>query len=127
MAAKRVYVVDDNPDIVTSVRLVFKSRAPDIEVVGFTSGKDVLAAIRQDKPDLILLDLMMPVMSGWDVTAAMRADQKLKGIPIIYVTAKTDEMTKEAGKFIGSDYITKPYDNDDLVKRVKEALAKAKG
>ncbi|MFH0862570.1 MAG: response regulator [Candidatus Altiarchaeota archaeon] len=120
----KVMVVDDNEDIVASVKSAFKKREPKLEVIGLTSGKKALEAMLESPPDIVLLDVMMPEMDGWTVASKMKEDPVMKGIPIVYLTAKTDDLSQKMGAIGSEDYITKPYDNDDLVNRVKDVIQK---
>ena len=88
-------------------------------------GKEGLEVIRREMPDLILLDLMMPEVDGWEVFRQMRADEKLKDIPVIVVTAKAQSIDKVLGLHIAKvdDYVTKPFGPQELVKSVNKVLA----
>jgi DNA-binding response OmpR family regulator len=118
----RVMIMDDNPDVVETVKAIFRQREPDIEVIGATSGQEALSIMHESPPDLVLIDIMMPEVDGWDVMVEMQKDPKLKNVPIIYLTAKTDDTSKMMGEMTSEDYITKPFDNEDLVRRVKKVL-----
>jgi DNA-binding response OmpR family regulator len=84
--------------------------------------------IRQEMPDLVLLDLMMPDMDGWEVYQQMKADEKTKGIPVIVVTAKAQSIDKVLGLHIAKvdDYIAKPFSPQDLMNSVEKVLSKNK-
>jgi len=119
-----ILVVDDNPDIVEAVKEIFEAKSPKTKVLSALSGEEAMKLISKRRPDLVLLDIMMPKMSGWDVAASMKENDKLRNIPIIYLTAKTDKLSMDMGQLSSEDYIVKPFDSDDLVKRVGEVLAK---
>ena len=120
----KILVVDDNPDIIESVKALFADKESGISVVGADSGKEALKILCKEPFHLVLLDIMMPQMIGWDVAAKMKEDPKLKDIPIIYLTAKSDDLSRQMGDLSGEDYIQKPFVGVDLVKRVKDVLIK---
>ncbi len=124
MAGKKVImVVDDNPDLIYSVREGLKAVAKDYDTNGVESGKKCLEALKKQKPDIILLDIMMPGMDGWDVCAKIKANKQTEDIPIIFLTAKTDPISKSMGRLASKDYIEKPFDARDLKKRIDNVLA----
>ena len=124
MAGKKVImVVDDNPDLIYSVKEGLKSVAKDYDIIGAESGKKCIDALKKQKPDIILLDIMMPGMDGWDVCAKIKANKQTEDIPIIFLTAKTDPISKSMGRLASKDYIEKPFDVRDLKKRIDAVLA----
>jgi DNA-binding response OmpR family regulator len=106
------------------IRLILGRRG--FEVKGATGGVEGLKMIREEKPDLILLDLMMPDMDGWEVYQQIKADEKTKGIPVIVVTAKAQSIDKVLGLHIAKvdDYIAKPFSPQDLLNSVEKVLQK---
>jgi DNA-binding response OmpR family regulator len=104
------------------MRLILGRRG--FEVKGATGGIEGLNMIRQEPPDLILLDLMMPDMDGWEVYQQIKADEKTKNIPVIVVTAKAQSIDKVLGLHIAKvdDYITKPFSPQDLMNSVDKVL-----
>jgi DNA-binding response OmpR family regulator len=89
------------------------------------NGEDALNQARKENPDLILLDLMLPKLDGYKVCRLLKFDERYKHIPILMLTAKTQEKDKLLGKETGADeYITKPFDIDELMKKVKTYLNK---
>jgi adenylate cyclase len=117
----RILVVDDTPANVHILQTRLAAHGYDI--VTATDGEEALAAVRETCPDLILLDVMMPKMDGFEVCRRLRADASLPFIPIIMVTAKTDPKDIVAGLEAGGDeYLTKPVDQAALVARVKSML-----
>jgi two-component system alkaline phosphatase synthesis response regulator PhoP len=122
MAKKKILIVDDEPDILKLASLRLKKLGYD--VIMAVNGKEALDIMRDEKPDLILLDLILPVMNGADVCKKTKNDEKLKHIPIILFTAQSDTMTAEKAKEFGAnDYITKPFDPEELRGKVEEILA----
>lgn len=124
--ANKIMVVDDEPDVVDLVKLVLESDGFD--VVMAYSGKEALDKIGQEMPDLVLLDIMMPQMDGWEVYSRIRANPKTKDIPVAMLTAKSQSIDKMIGLHVVKvdDYITKPFGRSELLERVKRIL-KEKG
>lgn len=119
---RTVVCIEDEPAMIDLVKLILKNRG--FEVQGALGGKDGLDLIRETKPDLVLLDLMMPDMNGWDVYQQMKADESMQDIPVIVVTAKAQNIDKVLGLHIAKvqDYITKPFSPADLLKSVRRVL-----
>jgi CheY-like chemotaxis protein len=108
---KTVLVVDDYHDIILSVKQVLEGSTQDVRVIGVDSGEKCLQFLRDDIiPDLILLDIMMPGMSGWDVAAQIKENEKWSKVPIVFLTAVGDEMSIGIGRLASVDYIVKPFD-----------------
>ncbi len=107
------------------IRLILGRRG--FEVKGATGGVEGLKMIHEDKPDLILLDLMMPDMDGWEVYQQIKADENTKNIPVIVVTAKAQSIDKVLGLHIAKvdDYIAKPFSPQDLLNSVERVLQKS--
>ena len=121
-----VLVVDDNPDLIYSVKEGMAAIKAGYDVIGAESGKECLEMLKQTTPDLILLDIMMPGMDGWDVCAKIKSNKNTEKIPIVFLTAKTDPFSERMGKLAAADYIEKPVDMKDLKKRIDIALKKKK-
>ena len=122
----RILIADDEPNIVLALELLMKREGHEIRTVG--DGEAAIAAAKAFRPDLILLDVMMPKMDGYEVCQRLRADPALKDIAIVMLTAKGREVEKEKGLALGADlYITKPFSTRDVVRRVKEVLAAKPG
>ncbi len=121
---KRVLIVDDDPDIIYSVKAGLEDIDPGIEVSGAGDGEECLELLKTERPDLILMDIMMPEIDGWDTTARIKENEELKGIPIIFLTAKTDSLSKGMGRLTSEDYIEKPFDTVDLKNRIDDVLSK---
>ena len=118
-------IVDDEPDLVYTIQQFFEFGGK-YEVIGANSGMECLEVLKNEKklPDLILLDIMMPEKSGWDVFAQLKEKTEWREIPIIFLTALTDEFSKGFGSISADDYIEKPYDLDELKKRIEKVLNK---
>lgn len=121
---KTIMFVEDEDDVRESVRQLLTKWGYKALVAD--SGYDCLKKLKTENLDLILLDIMMPGMDGWDTCAKIKADKKTENIPIIFLTAKTDPISTSMGRIASSDYITKPFDINDLKKRVESALNKSK-
>ena len=122
---KMIMIIDDEKDILFSVENVLKSN--DYDVISIDNGKDCLETLEKGElPDLIILDIMMPMMSGWEVQRKIESNVEWKQIPIIFLTARTTPTAAEMCKRLGADYVTKPFDVNDLKNRVKKVL-KEKG
>nr|MBN1229885.1 response regulator [Anaerolineae bacterium] len=123
----KVVCIEDEPAMIELVKLILKTRG--FEVLGALGGKEGLDLINEEKPDLVLLDLMMPDMNGWDVYQQMKADAYMSSIPVIVVTAKAQNIDKVLGLHIAKvhDYITKPFSPADLLKSIEKVLAAREG
>ena len=123
MSQKKILVVDDEVDLVETIR--FPLEMEGFNVLVSYNGEDALNQARKEKPDLILLDLMLPKLDGYKVCRLLKFDERYKDIPILMLTAKTQEKDKLLGKETGAnEYITKPFDIDELMKKVKVYLNK---
>jgi len=123
MNKKRILLVDDELDLVETVRFSLELEGYDVLVSH--NGEDALNQARKEKPDLILLDLMLPKLDGYKVCRLLKFDERYKHIPILMLTAKTQEKDKLLGKETGADeYITKPFEMDELMRKVKSYLSK---
>lgn len=109
---KTILVVDDYTDIVMSVKQVLEGTTEEYRVIGADNGEKCLQILQQNDPlpDLILLDIMMPGMSGWDVAARIKQNDRWRAIPIVFLSAKGDDMSVGVGHLASEDYIVKPFD-----------------
>lgn len=122
----RILIVDDEPNIVLALELLMRREGYEIEAVG--DGEKAVEAAVKFRPDLILLDVMLPRMDGYEVCQRIRADVSLKDTSIIMLTAKGRDVEKEKGLALGADhYITKPFSTRDVVRKVREILASRSG
>jgi len=119
----KVLVVDDDPGIVRVVRAYLEQEG--FQVLAAYDGKKAMHIARHDKPDLVVLDLMLPEMDGWDVCRALR---KESDVPVIMLTARVEETDKLIGLELGADdYVTKPFSPRELVARVRTVLRRVQG
>jgi two-component system alkaline phosphatase synthesis response regulator PhoP len=120
----RILVVEDDPDIADLIRRYLEKSGYTVQRV--SSGGAVMPAVRSEKPDLVVLDLMLPELDGLMVCQALRADPATAAIPIIVVTARADESDRIAGLELGADdYVTKPFSPKELTARVSAMLRRA--
>ncbi|WP_163559507.1 response regulator [Halomonas sp. NO4] len=118
----KVLVVDDEPNIVLS--LEFLMQQAGFEVITAEDGEAALAAVGDSTPDLVLLDISLPGISGFDVLEQLRGDPHHRRLPIIMLTAHGREVEREKGLALGADdYVTKPFSTQALVEKVKALLA----
>ncbi len=123
MNSKTILIVDDEVDLVETVR--FPLEMAGYRVLVSYNGEDALNQARKENPDLILLDLMLPKMDGYKVCRLLKFDDRYKHIPVLMLTAKTQERDKVLGMETGAnEYITKPFEIEDLLKKVKGYLNK---
>ncbi|PJF40701.1 MAG: response regulator [Chloroflexi bacterium] len=122
MALKRVVIIEDDNQIINLVTLILSQQG--YEVYGAESGADGLDLVRDLLPDLILLDLMMVDIDGWDVYERLKGDPELQNIPVIVVTAKAQSIDVKLGLQIAKvdDYITKPFSPQQLLVSVEQVL-----
>jgi len=121
---KRILCIEDEPDMIELIRLILSRHG--FEVSGANGGVEGARKIREEMPDLVLLDIMMPDMDGWEVYQQIKADENTKDIPVIVVTAKAQNIDKVLGLHIAKvdDYISKPFTPDDLLESVQRVIAK---
>ena len=120
---KKIMVVDDEPDQVYAIKKSVEKAGGTYEIIPANSGAQCLEFLEKNQiPDLILLDIMMPEMSGWIVFDKLRDNAMWEKIPIIFLTARTDKITENAGRFLGDDFIEKPFDTKELNSRIDKVL-----
>ena len=121
MAKQTILVVDDEKDLLDLIEYNLKKEGFD--VLKAENGEEGIKIAKEHNPDLILMDIMMPKMDGLEAVKHMRADDDLKAIPIIFLTARSDEKTEVEGLDIGGDdYITKPISTTKLISRIKAVM-----
>ena len=121
-------LVDDEKDQLFSIKTGFNEIYPNqYNIILVESGKKCFELLDKNMiPDLIILDIMMPEMNGWEVFDKLRANQKWKNIPVIFLTARSDGLAASAGAMIADDYIEKPIDINELKTRIDNVLNKVK-
>lgn len=122
----RILIVDDEPNIVLALELLMRREGYEIRSVN--DGEKAVEAAADFRPDLILLDVMLPRMDGFEVCQLIRGDASLKDISIVMLTAKGRDVEREKGLALGADhYVTKPFSTRDVVRKVREILAARPG
>ena len=123
---KHILCIEDEAEMIELMRLILTRKG--YQVSGAAGGQEGLDKVFSEMPDLVLLDLMMPDMGGWEVYQQMKANGKAKDIPVIIVTAKAQSIDKVLGLYIAKvdDYIAKPFSPSELVESVERVLAKQK-
>lgn len=122
MTGEKILVVDDEPDIVET--LSFRLEQEGYAVITAVDGLEALDKARNESPDLIILDIMMPKLDGFQVSRLLKFDERYQDIPIIMLTAKTQEQDVATGKKTGGDeYVKKPFDAKELMEKIKSRLA----
>jgi DNA-binding response OmpR family regulator len=120
----KVLIADDEPNIVISLEYLMKRAG--YEVLVARDGQEAIDAIRRERPRLVLLDVMMPKKSGYDVCQELRADEELKGTLVLMLTAKGRDTDIDKGLGVGADaYMTKPFATKELVAKVADMLGAA--
>jgi DNA-binding response OmpR family regulator len=121
---KRIIYIEDEPEMIDLVRLILNRKG--YEVMGALGGQEGLDLIRSNHPDLVLLDLMMPDMDGWEVYQQMKSNEAMRDIPVIVITAKAQNIDKVLGVHIAKveDYISKPFSPQQLIDSVEMVLGK---
>jgi len=123
---KTILTVDDEQDVIYTIKLGLEKLDKEIRVIGANSGKECLEILKNEKkPDIILLDIMLPDMSGWQILEKIKRSKEWNGIPIIFLTARIDTVAKRAGGFLAEGYIEKPFEIPDLKDRI-DAILKQK-
>ena len=118
---KKVLIADDEPNIVISLEFLMKREGHEVSIA--RDGQQALDAIRSSRPDLVLLDVMMPFKTGFEVLQAVRADEAIAATKILMLTAKGRETDTAKGLALGADaYMTKPFSTKDLAARVRQML-----
>lgn len=120
----KVLIAEDEETIVESLSFLMEKEGYDVSVA--TDGRTAISMIARDIPDMVLLDVMMPVCDGFEVVRAARNDPKTRQMPIMMLTAKTREVDRRKGLELGvDDFVTKPFSTRDVVSRVKALLERA--
>ena len=122
--SKRLAYIEDEIEMIDLVRMILGRQG--YTVLGANGGREGIELVRKELPDLVLLDLMMPDMDGWDVYHQIKSEERTRDIPVIVITAKAQDIDKILGLRIAKveDYISKPFNPQDLVERVDQVLAR---
>ena len=124
VATWRVVYIEDEPEMIGLVRLILTRKG--VQVIGANGGQAGLEAVRKNLPDLVLLDIMMPDLDGWQVYQRLRSDEITQEIPVIMITAKAQNIDKVLGLHIArvDDYIAKPFSPQELIEAVERILSR---
>jgi len=123
--AKKILVVDDEPDILKVVR--FRLKATGYDVITAENGQKALDLMEKQKPDLIFVDLRMPVLDGYGLCRRLKADDELKNIPIVLLSASSGgTIAEKAEELKADDYLVKPFEPEELLEKVKKFLGEKK-
>ena len=118
---KKILIIDDEPDILRAAKVRLMSFGYEVLTAG--DGSDIINLVQKNMPDLILLDLRLPHMDGDKICIILKADDKLKTIPVIIFTASSDPTTSKKVKDSGAEgYLIKPFDTEDLLQTIKKFL-----
>ena len=122
--SKRLAYIEDEPEMIDLVRLILGRRG--FTILGANGGREGLELVRKELPDMVLLDLMMPDMDGWDVYHQIKSEELTRHIPVIVITAKAQNIDKILGLHVAKveDYISKPFSPQELLERVEQVLSK---
>ena len=123
-ARVRVLVADDDPVILRLIEVNLGLEGFEVETA--TGGEDAIAKAAQVRPDVILLDVMMPGVTGWDVAARLKADQATSNIPLVFLSARSQDEDKRKGEELGvAAYVSKPFDPVELVATIRRLAGQA--
>jgi len=123
---KSILIVEDEPFIVESLTFLLERDGQRVRSVG--DGEEALASIARERPDLVVLDAMIPGANGFDVLARLRADTRHADLPVLVLTAKGQPADREKMMALGAnDFMTKPFSNQELLLRIRDLLTAAKG
>jgi DNA-binding response OmpR family regulator len=121
---RRIVYIEDDASMIDLVSLILNRKG--FQVLGANGGIEGLDFVKREKPDLILLDLMMPDLDGWDLYQQIKANPNTKSIPVIVITAKSQSIDRTLGLYVAKvdDYLTKPFHPDELVASVEKIFSK---
>ncbi|MFH1654868.1 MAG: response regulator [Pseudomonadota bacterium] len=118
---KKILVIDDEPELIKAIEI--RLQVAGFETLSASDGMEGLEKAREEKPDLIILDVMLPNMDGYQVCTLLKRDDQYKGIPIIILTARTQLTDEKRARECGADiFVTKPFQHEELVAKVREFL-----
>ncbi len=126
LAGKKILVVEDEPVMVKLFRLNFEMRG--CEVVAWDSSDGIVEQVLRQKPDLVIMDLIMPLKSGWTLLEELKGDGRTAGVPVVICSVMSKREDREKGMRMGAfEYITKPFDLNELVEVAERAVAAGAG
>lgn len=117
---KKVLVVDDDPVVIRLVKEILKNQGFNVETA--KDGIDAMVLVKKDKPDLIVLDIMMPELNGYDVLRTLKFTDEFKDIPVLLLTAREQELDKRIGEMMGIDYLQKPVNREAFIEKIDKII-----
>ena len=117
---KKVLVVDDDPVVIRLVKELLKTQGYLVETA--KDGIDAMVVVKKEKPDLIVLDIMMPELNGYDVLRTLKFTDEFKEIPVLLLTAREQELDKRLGQMMGIDYLQKPVNREAFLEKIDKML-----
>jgi len=122
---KKILLVEDDPDILESLKITLTLKGYQVSTL--TDGQGVCEKVRTSRPDLVVMDVMMPAVDGYQACQALKSDERTKMVPVILLSARTQKTEVEMGFSAGADrYLSKPFMNDDLLDTIQSLLSKKK-
>lgn len=120
---RKILVVDDEPDVITSIEIGLTRLSTKYTTTGVNGGRECIELLEKGKiPDLIILDIMMPDLNGWDLLDILKTDHRWKSIPVVFLTALDDKKTMEKGLETNSYCIKKPFNINELKETIEKIL-----
>jgi len=119
---KKIFAVDDQKDLLFTIKQVLEYYNKDYKVTTIDSGKKLFALLKKDSPDLILLDIMLPDINGWEIFKKLKSNPEWKKIPVIFISSVADATSKITAKTIADDFIEKPFETELLQRKIKYFL-----
>ena len=121
---KKIYAVDDEHDLLFTIKQVIEFYNMNYKVTTLDSGKKLFQQLKKETPDLILLDIMMPDMNGWEIFKKLKSKPEWSSIPVIFVSSVVDDTSKITANTIGDDFIEKPFEAELLQRKIECFLKK---
>jgi DNA-binding response OmpR family regulator len=120
----RILIVDDDPVIVRLLQINFRLEGYDVDTA--SRGEEALERVRVERPDVVILDVMMPGLDGWEVCRQLKENPAVRHVPVIFLSARAQDEDRQRGYALGVDeYVTKPFDPAHLVEIVRAAVARS--
>lgn len=117
-----IVIIDDNKSVLSSVENYLKENHDDWKIVTAASGEELFGILKTEEADLIVLDIEMPNLDGWQISARLHRNKDWSNIPLILMSTKSDELTKQLAGKVSNDFIEKPFELEDLDNRIKKQL-----
>jgi DNA-binding response OmpR family regulator len=121
---KKIFAVDDEHDLLYTIKQVLEFYNKNYKVTTIDSGKKLFILLKKESPDLILLDIMMPDINGWEIFNKLKSRIEWKNIPVIFISSVADDTSKVTAYNIGDDFIEKPFEAELLKRKIEYFLKK---